>query len=83
MAKSDYLATGFGSFVSTARLIAVVVPDAAPIRRLVQEARECGMLVDATAGRKTQAVLIMDSDHVILSAQSPEQIRREEVVKDE
>ena len=58
---------GFGSLVSAGRLIAVVSPDSAPVKRLVSEARERSMLVDATFGRKTAAVLVMDSDHVILS----------------
>lgn len=59
---------GFGNLVSAQRLLAVVAPDSAPIKRLVQEARDRGMLIDATYGRKTAAVLIMDSDHVVLSA---------------
>ena len=58
---------GFGGMVSASRLIAVVGPDSAPVKRLVSEARERSMLIDATFGRKTAAVLIMDSDHVILS----------------
>ena len=58
---------GFGSLVSAGRLIAVVSPDSAPVKRLVSEARERSMLIDATFGRKTAAVLIMDSDHVVLS----------------
>lgn len=67
----EFMATGYGSFVSTARLLAIVLPEAAPIRRLVQEARDRGALIDATAGRKTRSVLIMDSDQVILSALPP------------
>ncbi|MEA4813510.1 MAG: DUF370 domain-containing protein [Oscillospiraceae bacterium] len=59
---------GFGNLVSDERLIAVVAPDSAPIKRMIQDARERGMLIDATYGRKTKSVLIMDSDHVILSA---------------
>ena len=59
---------GFGSMVAAARLIAMVAPDSAPIKRLIQEARDRGMLIDASYGRKTQAVLLMDTDHVILSA---------------
>ena len=58
---------GFGNLVSVGRLIAVVSPDSAPIKRLVSEARDRSMLIDATFGRKTAAVLIMDSDHVVLS----------------
>lgn len=74
MNEKHYIPTGFGSFVSSARLIAVVPPDAAPVRRLIQEARERGSLVDATSGRKTRAVLLMDSDHLILSALSCEKL---------
>ena len=59
---------GFGNMVSAERMLAVISPDSAPVKRLIQEAREHGMLVDATYGRKTAAVFIMDSDHVILSA---------------
>ena len=58
---------GFGNLVAAGRLIAVVSPDSAPIKRMVQEARERGMLIDASYGRKTKAVLLMDTDHVILS----------------
>lgn len=65
---------GFGSMVSAQRLIAVVGPDSAPIKRMIQEAREAGNLIDATYGRKTKAVLIMDSDHVVLSALQPESV---------
>lgn len=65
---------GFGSLVSAHRLVAVVSPDSAPIKRMAQEARERGVLIDATYGRRTQAVLIMDNDHVVLSALSPEAI---------
>ena len=63
---------GFGSLVSTQRVIAVVRPDSAPIKRMIQESRERGMLIDATYGRKTASIFIMDSDHVILSALPPE-----------
>ena len=59
---------GFGNMVSAERMLAVVSPDSAPIKRLIQESRERGMLIDATYGRKTAAVFIMDSDHVVLSA---------------
>ncbi len=58
---------GFGSMVSSERLIAIIGPDSAPIKRLISEARDRSMLIDASFGRKTQAVLIMDSDHVVLS----------------
>lgn len=58
---------GYGNMISTQRLIAVVSPDSAPIKRMVSEARDRSMLIDATFGRKTRTVLIMDSDHVVLS----------------
>ena len=58
---------GYGNLISTQRLIAVVSPDSAPIKRMVSEARERSILIDATFGRKTRTVLIMDSDHVVLS----------------
>ena len=65
---------GFGNMVSADRLLAVVSPDSAPIKRLTQEVRENGLLIDASFGRKTKAVLVMDSGHVILSALQPETI---------
>ena len=65
---------GFGNLVSKQRLVAIVSPESAPIKRLVQESRERGMLIDATYGRKTASVFIMDSDHVILSALSTEKL---------
>ena len=65
---------GFGNLVSSQRLLAIVSPDSAPIKRLIQESRDRGMLIDATYGRKTAAVLIMDSDHVVLSALSTEKL---------
>jgi regulator of extracellular matrix RemA (YlzA/DUF370 family) len=65
---------GFGNMVSAERLIAVVSPDSAPIKRLIQESRERGMLIDATYGRKTASVFIMDSDHVVLSAIAADQL---------
>ncbi len=65
---------GFGSLISAERLIAVVSPDSAPVKRLVQEARDRGMLIDATFGRKTASVFIMDSDHVVLSALNTEKM---------
>lgn len=67
---------GFGNLVSARRLLTVVSPDSAPVKRLVQEARERAMLIDASFGRKTRAVLVMDTDHVILSALPPETIAK-------
>lgn len=63
----DLVNIGYGNMISTQRLIAVVSPDSAPIKRMVSEARDRSMLIDATFGRKTRTVLIMDSDHVVLS----------------
>lgn len=63
---------GFGSAVAAARILAVVSPESAPIKRVVQEARERGMLIDASYGRRTRAVLLMDTDHVILSSAAPQ-----------
>ena len=63
---------GFGSMVAAGRILAIVEPDSAPIKRIVQEAKERGMLVDASYGRKTQSVILMDTDHVILSALTPD-----------
>ena len=70
----QFLYIGFGNLVSVQRLIAVVSPDSAPVKRLVQESRDRGMLIDATYGRKTASVLIMDSDHVVLSALAAERL---------
>lgn len=65
---------GFGNLISASRLLTVISPDSAPVKRLVQEARDRGMLIDASYGRKTKSVLVMDTDHVILSAVLPETI---------
>ena len=65
---------GFGNMVLAQRVIAIVSPESAPIKRIVQEAKERGSLIDATHGRRTRAVLITDSDHVLLSALQPETV---------
>ena len=65
---------GFGNMVSAERLVAIVSPDSAPIKRLIQESRERGMLIDATYGRKTASVFVMASDHVVLSAIAAEKL---------
>ncbi|AEE91619.1 MAG: DUF370 domain-containing protein [Tepidanaerobacter acetatoxydans] len=65
---------GFGNIVSANRIIAIVSPESAPIKRIIQEARDRGMLIDATYGRRTRAVIITDSDHVVLSAIQPETV---------
>lgn len=72
---------GFGNMVAAGRLLAVVSPDSAPIKRVIQEARDRQMLIDASFGRKTQAVLLMDTDHVILSAIAPQTILERSVDK--
>lgn len=65
---------GFGSLVAAGRILSILDPDSAPIKRVMQEARERGMLVDASYGRKTKAVILMDTDHVILSALTPQML---------
>lgn len=65
---------GFGNMVSANRLVAIVSPESAPIKRIMQDAKERGTLIDATYGRRTRAVIVMDSDHVILSAVQPETV---------
>jgi extracellular matrix regulatory protein A len=65
---------GFGNIVAASRVIAIVSPESAPIKRIITEAKERGHLVDATYGRRTRAVIITDSDHIILSAIQPETV---------
>ncbi len=65
---------GFGNMVSARKLVAIVSPESAPIKRIIQDARDRGSLIDATYGRRTRAVIITDSDHVILSAVQPETV---------
>lgn len=65
---------GFGNIVSANRIIAIVSPESAPIKRIIQVAKEKGMLIDATYGRRTRAVVVTDSEHVILSAVQPETV---------
>ena len=65
---------GFGSMVAAGRVLSILAPDSAPIKRVIQEAKDRGMLIDASYGRKPKSVLLMDTDHVILSAVSPETI---------
>ena len=66
---------GFGSFIAAKRVLSVLLPDSAPIKRVIQEARDRGMLIDASYGRKTKSVILMDTDHVILSAIQPETLQ--------
>ena len=65
---------GFGNIVAAGRLVAIVSPESAPIKRIIQDAKERGTLIDATYGRRTRAVLVMDSEHVILSSVQPETV---------
>lgn len=74
MKNPSFLKIGFGNLVSANRLIALVGPESSPVRRLVQDARDRGVLIDATSGRKTRSVLIMDSEHLILSALTVEEL---------
>ncbi|MBO8158525.1 extracellular matrix/biofilm regulator RemA [Thermosyntropha sp.] len=73
---------GFGNIVAANRIIAIISPESAPIKRIIQEAREKGMLIDATYGRRTRAVIISDSAHVILSAVQPETVANRLASKD-
>ena len=79
-----FINIGFGNVVAAQRILAVLSPDSAPIKRMIQEAKERGMLVDASFGRSTRSVLLMDTDHVFLSALGPEQLsgRGSEVKED-
>ncbi len=70
----DMLNIGYSCFVSKQRIIAVIAPDSSPVKRLIQEARDKGTLIDATYGKKNKAVIIMDSDHVILSGRTADYI---------
>lgn len=73
---------GFGNMVSASKLIAIVSPESAPIKRIIQDARDRGSLIDATYGRRTRAVIVMDSDHVVLSAIQPETVANRVVEHD-
>lgn len=73
--KEKLISIGFGNFVSIDRIISIVTPESAPIKRLIQENRDRGMLIDATCGRRTKAVIIMDSNHVILTGLQADTIK--------
>ena len=78
------ISIGFGSMIAPGRVLSVLEPESAPIKRVMQEAKERGMLIDASYGRKTRSVILMDTDHVILSALTPEVLaERWEDVKEE
>lgn len=74
---------GFGNIVSANRIISIVSPESAPIKRIIQETRDRGLLIDATYGRRTRAVIIADSGHVILSAVQPETVAHRLTTKDQ
>ncbi len=74
---------GFGNMVSASRIITIVSPESAPIKRIIQDARDNGVLIDATYGRRTRAVIVMDSGHVILSAIQPETVANRFVQNDD
>ena len=73
---------GFGNMVSASKLVAIVSPESAPIKRIIQDARDKGVLIDATYGRRTRAVVVMDSDHVVLSSIQPETVANRVVERD-
>ncbi|MEE0931189.1 MAG: DUF370 domain-containing protein [Acutalibacteraceae bacterium] len=73
---------GFGNLVSADKVVAVVSPDSAPIKRIIQDAKEQGLLIDATYGRKTRSVIVAESEHIILSAINPESIGNRAVVEE-
>lgn len=77
MGNVFFLKIGFGNLIAASRIIAIVSPDSAPVRRLIQDARDHDSLIDATSGRKTRSVLVMDSDHLVLSALPVEDLDRE------
>ncbi|MCQ4726410.1 DUF370 domain-containing protein [Anaerotignum faecicola] len=83
MEGAKFINIGFGSVVNASRVVALVSPESAPIKRLIQDAREKGDLVDATYGRKTRSVLIMDSGHVVLSLITPETVNNRLVSSNE
>ena len=70
----NLISIGFGNMISASRVVAIISPESAPIKRIIREAEESGKLVNATYGRKTRAVIVTDSDHIILSALQPETI---------
>ncbi|MBR1737916.1 MAG: DUF370 domain-containing protein [Firmicutes bacterium] len=82
MSSIKLINIGFGNVVSSNRIIAIVSPESAPIKRLIQEAKESGRTVDATCGRRTRAVIITDSEHIILSALQPETVANRIEIKD-
>lgn len=82
MSATKLINIGFGNIVLSNRIIAIVSPESAPIKRIIQESRENGKLVDATYGRRTRAVIITDSEHIILSSIQPETVANRIIAKD-
>ena len=74
---------GLGNMVSASKRVAIVSPESAPIKRIIQDARDKGVLIDATYGRRTRAVIVMDSDHVILSSIQPETVANRVIERDD
>jgi regulator of extracellular matrix RemA (YlzA/DUF370 family) len=74
--EMKFLNIGFGNMVSIERIVAILSPESAPVKRIIQEARDISVLIDATYGRRTRAVIITDSEHVILSPLQPETLER-------
>ncbi|NJK35303.1 MAG: DUF370 domain-containing protein [Oscillatoriales cyanobacterium SM2_2_1] len=74
---------GFGNIVSAGRVVAIVSPESAPIKRIITDARDRGQLIDATYGRRTRAVIIMDSNHVVLSAIQPETVANRFIISEQ
>lgn len=72
-----FIKIGFGNLVSSERIIAIVGPDSSPVKRLIQDAKDRGTLIDASSGRKTKSVLLMDSDHLVLSSLAVEDLEKE------
>jgi len=83
MLQIKFINIGFGNIVSANRVIAIISPESAPIKRIIQDARDKGLLVDATYGRRTRAVIITDSGHVVLSAVQPETVAHRFVISKE
>lgn len=72
--KVNLISIGYGNIISANRVISIISPESAPVKRIIQDAKDSGKLVDATYGRRTRSVIIMDSDHVVLSAVQPETV---------
>lgn len=82
MMEIKWINIGFGNIVSANRIVAIVSPESAPIKRIIGDARDRGTLIDATYGRRTRAVIVTDSDHVVLAAVQPETVANRLLAKD-